>query len=105
MYQRILVPVDGSSTSTHGLEEAIRLARVTGAELRLVHVLHELDVVAALATGGSYLTDVLPMLKNTGERQERAAAAGVKAEAELVECLAKRIADVVMEQAKAWDAS
>ncbi|MDY0105684.1 MAG: universal stress protein, partial [Giesbergeria sp.] len=30
MYQRILVPVDGSSTAQRGLTEAIRLARLTG---------------------------------------------------------------------------
>jgi hypothetical protein len=33
MYQRILVPVDGSTTSKHGLDEAIRLAKLTGARL------------------------------------------------------------------------
>ena len=42
MYQRILVPIDGSPTSTRGLDEAIRLAKLTGATLHLVHVLDEL---------------------------------------------------------------
>ncbi|SCK27973.1 Universal stress protein family protein [Variovorax sp. HW608] len=37
MYQRILVPVDGSPVSQHGLEEAIRLAQLTHGRLRLVH--------------------------------------------------------------------
>jgi len=36
MYQRILVPVDGSTTSNHGLDEAIQLAKLTGARLRLL---------------------------------------------------------------------
>ncbi len=35
MYKRILVPVDGSATSAKGLEEAIRLAKLTGASLEL----------------------------------------------------------------------
>ena len=42
MYQRILVAVDGSSTSLTGLGEAIRLAQVTGGRLKLVHVLNVL---------------------------------------------------------------
>ena len=36
MHQRILVRFNGSPTSTRGLDEAIRLARLTGARLRLV---------------------------------------------------------------------
>jgi nucleotide-binding universal stress UspA family protein len=42
MYQRILVPVDGSPTSHAGLAEAIELARLTGGRLRLVHVVDEM---------------------------------------------------------------
>lgn len=38
MYQRILVPVDGSPTSNRGLAEAMELAKLTGAQLRLLHV-------------------------------------------------------------------
>ena len=41
MYQQILVPVDGSPTSDRGLDEAIRLARLTGGRLRLMHVVDE----------------------------------------------------------------
>lgn len=38
MYQRILVPFDGSAPSRRGLAEAIRLARPLGARLVLLHV-------------------------------------------------------------------
>lgn len=41
MYQRILVPVDGSPTSNAGLDEAIKLARLTGARLRVLHVVDQ----------------------------------------------------------------
>ena len=37
MYQRILVPVDGSPTAEQGLDEAIKLARLTGGQLRLLY--------------------------------------------------------------------
>lgn len=36
MYTHILVPNDGSPTSDRGLQEAVNLARLTGARLRLV---------------------------------------------------------------------
>ena len=39
MYQRILLAVDGSSTSKSALEEGIKFAKDQGAKLRLVHVL------------------------------------------------------------------
>ena len=39
MYQRILVPVDGSATSKLGLAEAIKLAKLTGAKLMLWHAI------------------------------------------------------------------
>jgi nucleotide-binding universal stress UspA family protein len=44
MYQRILVPVDGSPTSDRGLEEAIQLAKLTHARLRLMHVVDQLSL-------------------------------------------------------------
>jgi nucleotide-binding universal stress UspA family protein len=41
MYQRILVPIDGSATSERALQEAIKLA-AGNALLRLVYVLEEI---------------------------------------------------------------
>ena len=38
MYQRILVPVDGSETAWRGLEEAIALATTLKSAIRLIHV-------------------------------------------------------------------
>ena len=45
MYRRILVPVDGSSTSTRGLKEAIGLAKEPRVRLRFLNVLDELALV------------------------------------------------------------
>lgn len=38
MYERILVPVDGSATASRGLDEAINLAVRLGSALQLLHV-------------------------------------------------------------------
>ena len=42
MYQKILVPIDGSETAALGLNEAIRLAKNQGAKIRLMHVVNEM---------------------------------------------------------------
>lgn len=44
MYKQILVPIDGSDTATQGLNEAIKLARQSGASIRLVHVVSEAGI-------------------------------------------------------------
>ena len=38
-YSTILVPIDGSATANRGLQEAIRLARTTGARLSILNVI------------------------------------------------------------------
>ena len=42
MYDRILVPVDGSDASNHGLDEAIKLGKKLGSRVKLIHVVNEL---------------------------------------------------------------
>ncbi len=63
MYERILVPVDGSATSDHGLHEAIRIAQLTKGRLRLVHVIDELSLIYA----GSELA-CMPTLREDAQR-------------------------------------
>ncbi|MCG3189202.1 MAG: hypothetical protein LKCHEGNO_01488 [Burkholderiaceae bacterium] len=41
MYERILVPVDGSAASDRGLDEALALAAKFGSKIRLLHVIDE----------------------------------------------------------------
>ena len=106
MYKRILVPVDGSPTSTRGLDEAIRLAKLTGASIRLVHVLDQMVFMTGMET---YTLDVIGILKEAGERivqemKARVAAGGIEATSFVSEALAGRVCDVVAEQAKAFDA-
>ena len=109
MYQRILVPIDGSPTSDLGLDEAIALARLTGGSIRLLHILDELVFVTGFETGATYMNTVLPRLREGSERllaagRERVAAAAVAVEAMTIECFARRPADVIVEQAALWPA-
>jgi nucleotide-binding universal stress UspA family protein len=109
MYQRILVPIDGSSTSTAGLDEAIRLARLTGARLRLVHAVDALSFANGFESATVYVGDVLPAMRQAGqlileEGRARAAAAGVTADTLLFESYASRLSDLITELAQSWDA-
>jgi nucleotide-binding universal stress UspA family protein len=109
MYQRILVPIDGSPTSLRGLDEALRLARLTGAKLRLVHVVDELKYVTGFETFATYSSDVVPLMEAAGEQilrqgRERAERAGIEAETVLFTSIAGRVSELVAEQARAWNA-
>lgn len=68
MYQKILVPIDGSSTSNRGLLEAIRLAGFTGGRLRLVHVIDELSFALAMDAYAGHSGDWIEALRAEGGR-------------------------------------
>ena len=109
MYQRILVPIDGSPVSTRGLDEAIRLATLTGATLRLLHVLDDLVFVTGFETGATYERDVLPRIRKAGESilaraKARVVASGLTTDTLMLECFATRTSDVVLAQAQVWKA-
>ena len=106
MYQRILVPLDGSMTSNCGLDEAIRLAKLAGGRLRLVHVVDDL----VLSTGLEFAPcDVVGILVDAGARILSAAkaeveASGIAVDTFLSDTLAARVCDVVVAQARQWNA-
>ena len=110
MYQRILVPIDGSPTSNRGLDEAIQLAKLTGASLRLIHIVDEMTFATGFETYAAYAGDVIPMMRQAGEEilalgKARVAAAGLdKVETQLLESFAVRVWELVVEQAQDWKA-
>jgi nucleotide-binding universal stress UspA family protein len=108
MYQRILVPVDGSHTSTLGLQEAIRIAINQRARLRLIHVVDEL-VVAQNFEGYINTGDLLDALRDAGKKALEKALAmtrkhDLKAEASMFESIGGRVAEVIVKEAKKWRA-
>ena len=109
MYQRILVPFDGSATSRRGLDEAIGIAKLTGASLRLIHLLDAFEFSSGFETAAVYAHDVIPFMRRTGQDvlqggKARAENAGVRADTVLLEGWTTRLCDVVAEQARAWGA-
>jgi len=109
MYQQILVPIDGSSTSGHGLAEAIRLAKVTGGRLRLMHVIDELSFALTMDAYAGRAGDWLEEMRAEATRlleeaKARAAAEGVTAEAVLCENFRGAVPERVAAEAAAWPA-
>ena len=109
MYQRILVPVDGSPTSDKGLGEAIAVAKLTGGSIRLLHVVDELVFTTGFETGATYENTVLPGLRERSARildgaRGRVEAAGIAVETLTIECFARRPSEIIVEQAATWPA-
>ncbi|WP_235537785.1 universal stress protein [Pelomonas sp. Root1217] len=109
MYQRILVPTDGSTTSEKGLTEAIAIAKLSGGRIRLVHVLDALSVAIGGDGFGSYSTEFLPSLRDAGQEiltkaRQRVEATGVEVDDALREMLSGRVSDQVLQEAAAWEA-
>jgi nucleotide-binding universal stress UspA family protein len=109
MYNRILVPVDGSTTSSKGLAEAIELAHGSRARLMLVHVVDEL----ILDSGGYDLTPVysriIESLREAGRRvlasaESAARQREIPVESRLVETFGGRAADQIVDAARQWNA-
>ena len=109
MYQRILAPVDGSPTSNLGLEEAIKLAKLTGGRLRLMHVVDQMPFVMAAEGYAAMSADILGMLKDAGQKildeaRKRVEKEGVPVDGKLFESLELRLCERVVEQIEAWQA-
>jgi nucleotide-binding universal stress UspA family protein len=102
---QLLVPVDGSPTSTKALDTAIKLARVYGARVRLFHVVDELDHVTGFETPKAYREDVLPLMRAGGEKmlaqlRRRVTDQGLVCDSVLVESGTGRVCEQVAEEAR-----
>ena len=109
MYDKILVPVDGSETSTRGLEEAARLAKVLLSKVKLIHIVNELIIdggqpvtwgydklIEGLREGGRrILDDAIAHAKRQGIKEP---------ESQLFEVIGGRAAHVIVDEARRWNA-
>jgi nucleotide-binding universal stress UspA family protein len=108
MYQRILVPVDGSDISTRGLQEAIKVCKAVDGQLRLVHIVDD----SALALNPETGIAAAPLVEDFAEGGKEilmeartlALSHGVDAETALHENFTGRVADLIVEEARKWRA-
>lgn len=109
MFPRIIVAVDGSSTSDLALQKAISLAQEDSALLRIVHTID-------LTVGDFEMADQLAAfeasLRRAGgiilrEAEDRARKAGVEVDTRLLEVrvYSDRTADEIVGEADSWGAS
>lgn len=104
-YRRILVPVDGSPTSTRGLREALRLAKEGRARLILMHVVDEFAAYASPDLLPPPGIDLVRLLREAGRRilaksQALAKKQGVAAKTVLRESFGGPAADVIVREAR-----
>ena len=109
MYQRILVPVDGSEPSNRALSTAIGLAKAFGARLRVVHVIEELAYLSGYDQFGGYSGELIRAMREAGDKvladsQAQARAAGVEVDAMLFDQFGERLGETVAKAAQMWNA-
>jgi nucleotide-binding universal stress UspA family protein len=105
MYQKILVPLDGSPFSEEILPLAIGAARRTGAELRLVHVMEPFlgRMIIESATGvEQQLNTLASRVASTGQVTARAELLVGKAIPELGGYITKEAIDLVILATHGW---
>lgn len=108
MYSKILVPVDGSETSTAGLNEAVQLAKIHGSQLCLMHIVNEFVLNYTYAPG-QFSENLFESLRKGGKEVLDAAekivlAQGIRPTRVMVESIGGVAADLILEQAKEWHA-
>jgi nucleotide-binding universal stress UspA family protein len=110
MYERILAGIDGSTHAAHALRHAAGLAKALGAQLRVVHAVD----MGLLPLAPELALDVQRIVKARradgekllAEAVEQARAAGVTAQARLVETgmPAQPVAAALVAEAASWPA-
>lgn len=108
MYQRILVPINGSSTSERALQEAIKLANGK-AQIRLVYVVEEILTIGS--EGLDYANNAV--LQEAAKKAaadtlaiaaDRVSKSGAKVDTVLVDELGQGVIDVINNEAQNWNA-
>jgi len=103
MYQRILVPVDGSATAARGIVEAVKLATGQNTRLLFLHVVDDYTTLSEMTSASGY-DEMLRGLRQYGldalnKAKHVAEASGVHCETLLREVMGKRVSDVIVDQA------
>ena len=108
MYKRILVPVDGSHTSTLGVQVAIRMAIEQRARLRLISIVDE-HVITQNFEGLINAGDMIDALRDSGKKAIKNALAlvhkhGIKVESVMFETMGERVSNIIVREARKWKA-
>lgn len=108
MYNRVLVPIDGSETSRRALREAVRIGQCQqAAEIRVLHVLDTISYVPQTEPAPSYVKEIYAQARKYGQElleqaRQEVERAGLHAETRLVELrrASDRVPQVIADEAK-----
>jgi nucleotide-binding universal stress UspA family protein len=105
MYKNILVAIDDSETSRSALKEALHIARTSNAKLYITHVADEtvLNLHGHAMTNAVNLDGAVANLIQAGQKlldTAMASAAGIDAEALMLEASNRRISEVIADKAR-----
>jgi nucleotide-binding universal stress UspA family protein len=104
MYQRILVPVDGSETANRGLKEALRLSKALGSAVRLVHIVDDtplaLNPEAGIAAAPLVADFAQAGKQIIEEARAFAEAEGIQVDTAVYENFTGRVAERILEDAR-----
>lgn len=112
MYQRILVPIDGSEPSRLAIQEAIKLAKSGASQIQLFHVVDEHLVGPTFDpsyVSSAIYTDAIAAFQAQGRRILDEAAtvlrqSGIEPQCTFIETIGRRPADLIVEAAREWPA-
>lgn len=107
MYQRILVPIDGSETSDKALQEALNLIGGQPAHLLLLHVVEDMQFLDA--EGYVNYAELREVTHKIGERllakaKKIARQADITVETSLLDAGGERIANIINGEVERWAA-
>ena len=104
-FQKILVPVDGSSTSNKALDYALQLAKQDHSQVRVLHAIDELGYLSSYEYSGELLATAR---KNANQVLQNAVIAAqarnVPADTRLVDQPGQRLGQTVADEAASWGA-
>jgi nucleotide-binding universal stress UspA family protein len=104
-FQKILVPVDGSSTSNKALDYALQLAKKDHSQVRALHAIDELGYLSSYEYSGELMATAR---KNGTEVLQNAVIAAqalnVPADTRLVDQPGQRLGQTVADEAASWGA-
>jgi nucleotide-binding universal stress UspA family protein len=105
LFKKILVPVDGSATSTKAVDLALRMAQDDQASVRLLHCIDETSFLDAY----EYSSELIKQARQAGQKilqdgQSAAKKLGVNADTLLLERAGQRLGHSVADVVGDWGA-
>jgi len=110
MYDKILVPIDGSSTANAAVAHAQSIAELCNSQVRIFHALDFFEYTNGFERPSIYSRQVMPAMIASGRAilnaaQQAFTGSGIVVESHLEQCSGQRAAQLIVRQSQLWGAS